>query len=154
MTTRRLIFCVLLKQNDKNEPMYRSIVEHSPDRSEQEGGAVLQRDPGKKRNPGIRFQHCDPGGCGAGRAPRCRKREALLLWARSTDQSGQARPGRQRCFCSCSFQAAEAALHRGYRGKASAYLSRRASVSIGPKIAVVDGSRIYLDPHCGLNVRT
>ena len=138
-TTQIDILCVV-EQNDKNEPMYRSIVEHAlTDMNRREGqfyrGTLGRREILESDSSIVILGDVEPGARVAARGS-----VGALYGSVHAGASGD----RDAFVVALSMQPKQLCIGDI---EAKRQLIYQESLSIkGPKIAVVDGSRIYLDP--------
>ena len=136
------ILCVV-EQNDKNEPMYRSIVEQTlSDISKREGqfyrGTLGKREILESESSIVILGDVEPG------ARIIAKGNVVIVGALyGADQAGAA-GDRDAFVVALSMQPKQLCIGDI---EAKRQIIYQESLSIkGPKIAVVDGRRIYLDP--------
>lgn len=141
-TTQIDILCVV-EQNDKNEPMYRSIVEHAlTDMNRREGqfyrGTLGRREILESDSSIVILGDVEPGARVAARG------SVVIVGTLYGSVHAGASGDRDAFVVALSMQPKQLCIGDI---EAKRQLIYQESLSIkGPKIAVVDGSRIYLDP--------
>lgn len=136
------ILCVV-EQNDKNEPMYRSIVEHAlTDMSKKDGqfyrGTLGKREILESDSSVVILGDVEPGARVVARG------SVVIVGALYGSVRAGAAGDRDAFVVALSMQPKQLCIGDI---EARRQLIYQESLSIkGPKIAVVDGSRIYLDP--------
>ena len=141
-TTQIDILCVV-EQNDKNEPMYRSIVDHAlTDMNRREGqfyrGTLGRREILESDSSIVILGDVEPGARVAARG------SVVIVGALYGSVHAGASGDRDAFVVALSMQPKQLCIGDI---EAKRQLIYQESLSIkGPKIAVVDGSRIYLDP--------
>ena len=136
------ILCVV-EQNDKNEPMYRSIVEHAlTDMNKKDGqfyrGTLGKREILESDSSVVILGDVEPG------ARIVARGSVVIVGALYGSVRAGAAGDRDAFVVALSMQPKQLCIGDI---EARRQLIYQESLSIkGPKIAVVDGSRIYLDP--------